>query len=90
MPEQAPDGSIIITPKEFYDGVRQDISEIKDSVSALREGLSPLPKQVEEAERRLDELETKVSTLQNRMAWFCGAGTAIGALVGTLAPIVLK
>jgi hypothetical protein len=34
MPE-APEGSIVITPKEFYDGVRQDISDIKAAVSPL-------------------------------------------------------
>lgn len=33
--EFPPPGSIVITPKEFYDGVRDDIAEIKQAVSPL-------------------------------------------------------
>ena len=35
MPEQISDGSIVITPKEFYDGVQSDIKDIKNAVSPL-------------------------------------------------------
>lgn len=69
-----PDGSIVITPKEFYDGVSKDIAEIKAAVS-------PLP----EFKVQLDELEKRTSVLERRI-WiatgFCsavafGAGIAI-------------
>lgn len=83
MPEQAPDGSIIITPKEFYDGVRGDITEIKSSVSALREDLSALPARMDKAEGRIDRLE-------NKLAWFCGGAAALGAVVGHFLPLVTR
>lgn len=90
MPEQAPDGSIIITPKEFYDGVRNDIGEIKDSVSALREELSPLPARVSKTEEQMEKFENRIDRLEARMAWWCGAAAAVGAAIGTFAPIVFK
>lgn len=58
MPEQVSDGSIIITPKEFYDGVQSDIKDIKNAVS-------PLPHlriEVEAAKRDIANLK-KVVTL---------------------------
>lgn len=84
MPEQAPDGSIIITPKEFYDGVRQDIGEIKDSVSALRSELAPIPNRVDRLETRLDAVETKVSGLDKKIVWFAGFAAGAGGTVGTV------
>jgi hypothetical protein len=53
MPEEVPDGSIVITPKEFYDGVRQDISEIKASVAPIPD----LKSEVVEQKKRIDKLE---------------------------------
>lgn len=83
MPEQAPDGSIIITPKEFYDGVKQDISGINSNISALREELSPLPQKVSKLEDRVDRLE-------KRIAYYAGAAAALGALAATFVPVVFK
>src|SRR5690242_2285691 len=54
---QIPDGSIIITPKEFYDGVRSDIADIKSAVSPL----PGLATRVDKNEERLTKLE--------RLAW---------------------
>jgi hypothetical protein len=72
MPE-APEGSIVITPKEFYDGVRQDISDIKAAVSPLP-GLST---DVEELKRRVRVIE--------RWGWLlAGAAAAGGGVVGRL------
>ena len=51
--EAPPPGSIVITPKEFYDGVRDDISAIKAAVAPLAD----LTTKVEVHERRITQLE---------------------------------
>lgn len=56
-PEQAPDGSIVITPKEFYDGVKKDIEEIKQAVA-------PLP----DLKVRQDQQDVRLTRLE-RVAW---------------------
>lgn len=66
MPEQAPDGSIIITPKEFYDGVQSDIREIKEAVS-------PLP----QLRQEVDEHKRDIASLK-RVAWLA-LGAALGS-----------
>jgi hypothetical protein len=71
-PEAVPDGSIVITPKEFYDGVRSDIAEIKAAVS-------PLP----DLKVRVDGLERRVGVLERRMWMSVGFATALG-VTGTL------
>ena len=66
MPEQISDGSIVITPKEFYDGVQSDIKDIKNAVS-------PLPQlriEVEEHKRDIAALK--------KVAWLA-LGAAIGS-----------
>lgn len=76
MPEQAPDGSIIISPKEFYDGVQSDIRVIKEAVSPLPE----LRGEVKLHGDRLNRLE--------RVAWVAlGIALASGSndLLGMLA-----
>lgn len=52
-----PPGSIVITPKEFYDGVAKDIAEIKQGVAPLGD----LKVKVEYHDDRLTKLE--------RLAW---------------------
>lgn len=66
MPEQAPDGSIIITPKEFYDGVQSDIKDIKNAVSPLPQ----LRTEVEEHRRDIASLK--------KIAWVA-LGVAVGS-----------
>lgn len=66
MPEQAPDGSIIITPKEFYDGVQSDIKDIKNAVS-------PLP----QLRLEVDEHKRDISSLK-KIAWVA-LGVAVGS-----------
>jgi hypothetical protein len=72
MPEEVPDGSIVITPKEFYDGVRQDISEIKASVAPIPD----LKADVDDHGKRLDKLE--------RVAWVA-LGVALASGIPDLA-----
>lgn len=79
MPEQVPDGSIVITPKEFYDGVRNDIAEIKLAVS-------PLP----DLKTRVDRLESEVDGLAKKWAWLAGIAAGFGATVGSVAPKFLS
>ena len=66
MPEQAPDGSIIITPKEFYDGVQSDIKDIKNAVS-------PLP----HLRSQVDGHERDIASLK-KIAWVA-LGVAVGS-----------
>lgn len=72
---QIPDGSIIITPKEFYDGVRSDIAEIKNAVSPLPQ----LSTQVGKHEERLTKLE--------RLAWVA-LGVALASGGANLLPLL--
>ena len=78
-----PDGSIVITPKEFYDGVRTDVSEIKESISTLTSAVGTLPTKVE-------KLEVRVSALEHRVIWASGFAAAVGILSGWLIPQLLK
>lgn len=78
MPEQAPDGSIIITPKEFYDGVKNDIAEIKAAVSPLPE----LHQKVTDQEMRLRKLEQFKWVLVGVAVASGGAASAIAGRLG--------
>lgn len=78
MPD-VPEGSIVITPKEFYDGVRNDISEIKAAVLPLPE----LKMQVENLERRMTAAEKRL--------WIAsGFATAVGFAAGVIAPLLIR
>ena len=76
---EAPDGSIVITPKEFYDGVRQDIADIKSSVAPL----GTLAADVADLKRR-------VSALESRVLWASGFAAAVGLAAGWLIPQLTK
>jgi len=78
-PTEVPDGSIIITPKEFYDGVRQDIADIKTAVAPL----SPMVEDVTELKRR-------VSALESRVVWASGFAAAVGLASGYVIPQLLN
>lgn len=79
MGTEAPDGSIVITPREFYDGVRQDIADIKAAVS-------PLPLIRED----VDGLKRRVTALESRVLVASGFATAVGLASGYLIPQLLK
>lgn len=70
-----PDGSIVITPKEFYDGVRQDIADIKTA-------LAPLSPMVED----VTDLKRRVTALEHRVIWASGFAAAVGMLSGYIIP----
>ena len=76
---EAPDGSIVITPKEFYDGVRQDIADIKASVAPL----GALAADVADLKRRVSALETRVLVAS-------GFAGAVGMAAGWLIPQLMK
>lgn len=61
-----PEGSIIITPKEFYDGVQSDIREIKAAVSPLAQLRVDVAKHAED-----------IAALK-RVAWIA-LGAALGS-----------
>lgn len=75
----APDGSIVISPKEFYDGVKSDVSEIKTSISDLSAAVGTLP-------TRVDKLELRVSALESRVLWASGFAAAVGLASGYVIP----
>lgn len=77
MSPEVPDGSIVITPKEFYDGVRNDIAEIKAAVS-------PLP----ELKTQVDTLERRLSVVEKRLWIATGFATAVGFAAGVLVPFI--
>ncbi|HEU5032700.1 MAG TPA: hypothetical protein VFV01_47810 [Spirillospora sp.] len=71
MSPDVPDGSIVITPKEFYDGVRQDIADIK-------KGIEPLADTV----RRVGRLESELAVLRQKLYVLVGAASVLGAASG--------
>lgn len=79
MGTEAPDGSIVITPKEFYDGVRQDISEIKQAVAPLTQLVSDVA-----------DLKRRVSALETRVLVASGFAGAVGMAAGWLVPHLMK
>lgn len=74
-----PDGSIIITPKEFYDGVRQDFADIKLAVA-------PLAPMVED----VNELKARVTTLEARVWRASGFAAAVGLAASYFIPQLVK
>lgn len=79
MGTDVPDGSIVITPKEFYDGVRQDIADIKTAVA-------PIAPMVED----VAELKNRVSALEARVWQASGFAAAIGIAAGWIIPNITK
>lgn len=84
MPEQAPDGSIIISPKEFYDGVRTDVDSIKSSIARVETAVSPLPTRLDKVESRVDKAEDRIDAVERKLAYYAGAGAAVGAVAASL------
>jgi hypothetical protein len=82
--DNVPDGSIVITPKEFYDGVRADIGGIRLDVSAMREDLSSIPARVEKLEVQLEALDKRVGLIDRKIVYFAGFAAGAGGTVGTL------
>lgn len=76
---EAPDGSIVITPREFYDGVKQDISDIKAAVAPLG-GLAT----------DVAELKRRVSAVETRLYVASGFAAAVGMAAGWLIPQLVK
>jgi hypothetical protein len=74
-----PEGSIVITPKEFYDDVRLSLADIKNAVS-------PLPALVAD----VDELKRRVTALEARVLYASGFAAAVGVAGGFLVPQLLK
>lgn len=86
-PEQsAPDGSIVITPKEFYDGVRSDVSEIKGSIGQLRESLAPVPERLVALEQTAKEHDGRLDALERKAVWLAGLAAGAGGVIGAVAP----
>lgn len=79
MGTEAPDGSIVISPKEFYDGYRQDIADIKKAVEPLT-GLHD----------DVTELKRRVSVLESKVVWASGFAAAVGLAGGYIIPQLLK
>lgn len=77
--ESPPDGSIVITPKEFYDGVRQDIADIKLAVAPL----SALHADVEDLKARIRLLEARVWRAS-------GFAAAVGLTASYIIPQLMK
>lgn len=86
MGTDAPDGSIVISPKEFYDGVRQDIADIKAGLAPL----SPMRKDVDELHHRLGLAETRIGQLEARVWRASGFAAAIGLAASWIIPSLLK
>lgn len=88
MPD-VPEGSIVITPKEFYDGVRQDVSEIKAAQARIEGAIAPLPERVSVLERKVEAIDQRQDDMDKKIAYFAGAAAALGALAGSILPRIL-
>lgn len=83
MSPEAPDGSIVISPKEFYDGVKGDVSDIKQSIHELSTTVGTLP-------ARVDKLEIQLAALHSRVIWASGFAAAVGLASGYIIPQLMK
>jgi hypothetical protein len=83
MINEVPDGSIVISPKEFYDGVKADVSEIKTSISDLTNAVGTLP-------TRVERLELRITALESRVIWASGFAAAVGLASGYIIPQLVK
>ncbi|HEY9418129.1 MAG TPA: hypothetical protein VIQ30_25495 [Pseudonocardia sp.] len=90
MGTEAPDGSIVITPKEFYDGVRSDVEEIKKSISGLSSAVGSIPTRVDKLEMRLDAADTRIGQLEARVWRASGFAAAVGLAAAWIVPALLK
>lgn len=79
MATDVPDGSIVITPKEFYDGVRQDINDIKQAVAPLESMASDV-----------SDLKVRVTALEVRVWRASGFAAAVGIAAGWIIPQLVK
>lgn len=86
MPEQVPEGSIVITPKEFYDGVRDDVAEINKGIAAMRESIAPLPSRVAALEASVGVLRKRQDATDKKLFWFTGFAAGASALGSALLP----
>lgn len=86
MPDQAPDGSIIISPKEFYDGYRQDIADIKTAVAPL----TPMVEDVIELKRQVSALEARLTAEEKKVVWLFGVGFGLASLANYVIPQLTK
>lgn len=57
MAAEVPDGSIVITPAQFYSETRDALKEIQHEVAAMNQNLSGVPAKVDDHEIRLRALE---------------------------------
>lgn len=74
-----PEGSIVITAKEFYDAMQRDIADIKAAVHPLSE-----------LRRDVDDLSRRIQALEARVWRASGFAAAIGLAAAWIIPTLLK
>lgn len=81
-PQNVPEGSVVITPSQVYDEVRNCTT----AVNKLLQREERNEEQRRDSAKRLDAVEVRVSVIEKRM-WiaagiFAGGGSTLGNLVG--------
>lgn len=100
MPDQTPDGSIVITPADMYRQTTEQFGEIRQTLVHLETVMSPLSAQVAEHDAYLNtlrsaglpesmtEMKTKVERIdKQQIRWggiYAGVSAVIGALVAAI------
>ena len=77
--EHTPDGSIVISSKEFYDQMQRDIADIKQALAPL----SPIRREVDQLQSRINALEAKVWRAS-------GFAAAVGLAASYFIPMIVK
>ncbi|MGH4002031.1 MAG: hypothetical protein ACRDTJ_31720 [Pseudonocardiaceae bacterium] len=105
MPEQIPEGSVVITPSEQYQRTAEQFGTITEQLSGIKETLNPLPAQVAEHDAFINSLRevglpgsmttvkaevTRIDRVQVKGLGIAAAiGGGFGAL-GWLIPLIVK
>ena len=73
-----PEGSIVITPAQFYESTQRAVGQIQTDVSDLKAVMSSVP-------RRLDDHETRIRKLERALWIGVGAAATVGGAIGSAA-----
>ncbi|MGH3349298.1 MAG: hypothetical protein ACRDPS_01435 [Nocardioides sp.] len=106
MPEQIPEGSVVITPSEQYQRTAEQFGTITEQLSGIKQTLNPVAAQVAEHDAYLNSLRLvglpeSLTTIKGKvegvervqwrsMGFSAGIGAAVALVGGALVQTAMK